>query len=283
MNECKIVQDLLPLYAEDLVSPETKKFVDDHCDGCEECGRQKERMCANLNQEETPVDYKHNMRRGILGIVGKTLLAGVFAMGLCFYGLWEWGFLNKQVYTAPNGDYRFEVLDCDAGLFRGGACITTPEGRDITLYGNQQYVDFQVWYHPDSKGYFACINYEDHQDTWLCLSQYDEELDVEINRCFPEDEITGRDFFSILRASEKGQRYLTEDAIITFDRWSEAGQFRGRFLYFNYEIPGGWFGEIIYDVEAGEVTDITCKFMMPRGYHTVIIGHENEVLPEKLP
>ena len=35
MNECKIVEDLLPLYAEDLISPESKEFVEEHCAGCE--------------------------------------------------------------------------------------------------------------------------------------------------------------------------------------------------------------------------------------------------------
>lgn len=257
MNECKIVQDLLPLYAEDLISEETKSFVDSHCEGCGECRGQRDRMCASLNEEETTVDYKKNMRKGVIGIVAKTLLACFLAVGAYLYILWEWGIIDKQVYEDPNGNYRFEVQDCDAGLFEGGACIVTHEGRDVTLFGDHSYQDFQVWYHPDGKGYFACITYDDHQDTWLCLSQYDEELGMETNRYFPEGEIAERDFYAILRASEEGQKYLTEDAVITFDRWSEAGQFRGRYAYFNYEIPGGWCGEIIYDVAEQKVNDIT--------------------------
>lgn len=272
MNECRIVQDLLPLYADDLVSPETREFVDVHCAHCEECASQRERMCAELNQEEPSADYKRNMRRSILKIAGETLLVSILAVGAYLYGLWEWGFLDKQVYEAPNGDYRFQVLDCDAGFFEGGACVTTPEGKDINLYGDQSYRNFQVWYHPDSKGYFACITYDDHQDTWLCLSEYDEELGMETNRYYPSGEITERDFFSILRASEEGEKYLTEDAVITFDRWSEAGEFRGRYVYFNYEIPGGWFGEIVYDVVEQEIKDITWKFTFPAGSHGVVVN-----------
>ena len=280
MNECKIVQDLMPLYAEDLVSPETKEFVDGHCVGCGECRGQRDRMCSSLNQEETTVDYKKNMRRDILKIITTCLLVCVLTAGLSLYGLWEFGLLNKKVYTAPNGDYSFRVLDCDAGLFRGGVCITTPEGKDIALYGDRSYKNFEVWYHPDGKGYFACITYDDHQDTWLCLAQYDEELEMEINRYFPEGEITDRDFLSILRISEEGQKYLTEDAIITFDRWSEAGQFRGRYLYFNYEIPGGWYGEIVFDVEEQKVTDITWMFALPPGHFSAVITNE-ENIPSK--
>lgn len=277
MNECKIVQDLLPLYAEDLVSPETKAYVDTHCKACLECANQRQRMCADLNQEQTSVDYKKNMRRGVFGIVVKTLLACLLAIGGYLYVLWEWGILDKQVYEDPNGNYRFEVTDEDAGLFEGGAIIVTAEGRDVMLHGNRSYQDFQVWYHPEGKGYFACITYDDHQDTWLCLPQYDEELGMETNFYFPDGEITERDFYAILRESELGQKYLTEDAVITFDRWSEAGQFRGRLLYFNYEIPGGWFGEIVYSVADHEVKDITWKYTLPPGHFTGAIVYDDEI------
>lgn len=281
MNECKIVQDLLPLYAEDLVSEETKAFVDDHCECCGECRGQRDRMCVDLNQEETNVDYKKNMRRGVIGIVAKTLLACFLAVGAYLYILWEWGIIDKQVYEDANGNYRFEVTDEDAGFFEGGAVIVTAEGRSVMLLGDRSYQDFQIWYHPEGKGYFACITYDDHQDTWLCLSHYDEELGMETNCYFPEGEIAERDFYAILRASEQGQKYLTEDAIITFDRWSEAGQFRGRYAYFNYEIPGGWCGEIIYDVVEQKVNDITWQYSrrLPGTFFGSIVV-ENEDSPK---
>lgn len=86
MNECKIVQDLLPLYAEDLVSPETKAYVDTHCKACLECANQRQRMCADLNQEQTSVDYKKNMRWSIFGIVVKTLLVCFLRLAdICTY------------------------------------------------------------------------------------------------------------------------------------------------------------------------------------------------------
>ena len=36
-RKCAITQDLLPLYEEELLQPETKKFVDEHLQNCDEC------------------------------------------------------------------------------------------------------------------------------------------------------------------------------------------------------------------------------------------------------
>ncbi len=36
-TECSIVRDLLPLYIEDLVNPETAKYIDNHLAECPEC------------------------------------------------------------------------------------------------------------------------------------------------------------------------------------------------------------------------------------------------------
>lgn len=263
MNECKLVEDLLPLYAEDLVSPETKEFVDTHCAGCANCEKLRARTRQDLDVPQINADYKKDLQKSVWRIIGKTLIASAVAICVCVYFLWEFGFLDKKEYMAPNGEFRFEVVNCDAGFFTGGACIVTPEGQDINLYGSQSYRDFQVWYHPDSKGYFACITFEDRVDTWLCLEEYDEELGMEVNRIYISGETGDRDFLNILRESELGQKYLTEDAVITFDRWSEAGQFRGRYIYFNYEIPGGGFGEIMYDVAEHEVKNVTWKIIRP--------------------
>lgn len=41
-NECSIIRDLLPLYAEDMVSAETAAFVEEHIKTCEACRREYE-------------------------------------------------------------------------------------------------------------------------------------------------------------------------------------------------------------------------------------------------
>lgn len=42
-NECNIIRDLLPLYAENMVSFDTAAFVEEHLKGCEACRREYER------------------------------------------------------------------------------------------------------------------------------------------------------------------------------------------------------------------------------------------------
>lgn len=39
---CNVIRDLLPLYAEDMVSPESKALVEDHLQGCESCTKELE-------------------------------------------------------------------------------------------------------------------------------------------------------------------------------------------------------------------------------------------------
>ncbi|MBQ8830752.1 MAG: zf-HC2 domain-containing protein [Oscillospiraceae bacterium] len=42
MNECNIIRDVLPLYAESMVSEDTKAFVEGHLKGCDECRKELE-------------------------------------------------------------------------------------------------------------------------------------------------------------------------------------------------------------------------------------------------
>lgn len=41
-NECNIIRDILPLYAENMVSPDTADFVEEHLKGCEACRKEYE-------------------------------------------------------------------------------------------------------------------------------------------------------------------------------------------------------------------------------------------------
>ena len=50
MKECAIVKDLLPLYIEDMVSEETKLFINEHLKECEDC-----RTELDILKSEEPV------------------------------------------------------------------------------------------------------------------------------------------------------------------------------------------------------------------------------------
>lgn len=48
-NDCSIVQDLLPLYAENMVKPETREFVEEHLAGCESCRNELDALRAGTD------------------------------------------------------------------------------------------------------------------------------------------------------------------------------------------------------------------------------------------
>lgn len=48
-NDCSIVQDLLPLYAENMVKPETREFVEEHLAGCESCRNELDALRAETD------------------------------------------------------------------------------------------------------------------------------------------------------------------------------------------------------------------------------------------
>ena len=52
---CDIIRDLLPLYAEDMVSQASQKLVDNHLCGCDECSRQ---LGILKKAAEIPIDVE---------------------------------------------------------------------------------------------------------------------------------------------------------------------------------------------------------------------------------
>ncbi len=64
-NECSIVKDLLPLYAEDLTSAETADFVKTHLAGCESCREEyvKIKESPQAAAEETAAPLKAVKRK----------------------------------------------------------------------------------------------------------------------------------------------------------------------------------------------------------------------------
>lgn len=53
MKECKVVQDLLPNYIENLTNEETNKFIEEHLKKCEQCKKIHNNMKKDLNVENT--------------------------------------------------------------------------------------------------------------------------------------------------------------------------------------------------------------------------------------
>lgn len=64
-NDCNLVNDLLPNYIENLLTTETKEYVENHINSCSQCKRKLEIMredkikIENRNKREQKVDFEH--------------------------------------------------------------------------------------------------------------------------------------------------------------------------------------------------------------------------------
>lgn len=85
-QECSIVRDLLPLYVEDMVSPETAEFVRGHLAACETCQAEVQRLrqppdVTPPTQEERPeAPLRLLQRKLLLKRIQTALLAGAFVL-----------------------------------------------------------------------------------------------------------------------------------------------------------------------------------------------------------
>lgn len=130
MNECKIVQDLLPLYAEDLISQETKEFVDDHCESCIACSKMKQRGLVELPEtEKAPKEYKKALRKNQINLICKATLLFVLVVAIMYAGCtkldsyvkWKEGKAPVEaVFDAPVGNGKVTLVDWEASGWRIG-------------------------------------------------------------------------------------------------------------------------------------------------------------------
>ena len=60
-NECNIVRDLLPLYIENMASPESAQFVEAHLSKCPECNKLYFSMTATDEENITDEDAQRKI------------------------------------------------------------------------------------------------------------------------------------------------------------------------------------------------------------------------------
>lgn len=59
-NRCDIVKDLSSQYIEDIVSSNTKNFIENHIENCNDCKTYYENMKLNILEEENLEHQKQN-------------------------------------------------------------------------------------------------------------------------------------------------------------------------------------------------------------------------------
>lgn len=80
-KDCAIVQDLLPLYEEELLQEETKEFVEEHLRSCQECRRIAEQSQIPLPAQ---VEQGASDKKMIRNIALRLTTIQIFFVGLAF-------------------------------------------------------------------------------------------------------------------------------------------------------------------------------------------------------
>lgn len=81
-KECPIIQDLLPLYEEDLLQLETKQFVEEHLKSCQQC-----RQTVEQSQISLPVEVEQHgggSKKMIRKITLKLTTIQIFFVAIAF-------------------------------------------------------------------------------------------------------------------------------------------------------------------------------------------------------
>lgn len=98
--ECDIVKDLMPLYIDDLLSENSKKFVEDHINSCESCKNYYDKLSSEIKipvskearfSDLRPIEYlKSNLSKKIIKkVLGTTLVIGLLVGAFLFAQLYK--------------------------------------------------------------------------------------------------------------------------------------------------------------------------------------------------
>lgn len=166
MNECKLVEDLIPLYAEDLTSEETAQFVKNHVSQCENCRKLLENCgISQPTPEENAKAYKKALRKNRINLICRSITAFTVVMVVLYFGATKFDaylrWLNgktpvEQVVKAPVGKGEVTLVDWEASGWEIGGVenmgtilwMETMEVVDTevgTLYGMNHSGDTRPW------------------------------------------------------------------------------------------------------------------------------------------
>lgn len=274
MNRCKIVEDLLPLYIEELTGDETGEFVREHLGECEVCAAIHCRMTAPVREQTENADLKKLLRKNILEWTGRILLALVLAIGLPVYFCWEIGaFGERTVLRSDVSGREFVVVDnSDAGLFnRGGAYIITPDGKGRNLKGDKQFEELEIDWAPNGEYYFAWWKFDGDDESYFWGDESVMAPNEEGNASYSYEDRKWPQEWNFL---ERMTEYMLSTPELQgrelgriefeFDMWSEDSQR----LYFNFSTEENYRGRIRFDCVTKEFT-VTEAYLV--GYREIRI------------
>lgn len=252
MNECNIVRDLLPLYAEELTSPDSGEFIEKHLSACAHCRDTWRRCREELPKMEVEESMVENYKKPLKQSVRKVILSSIGAVliGLCLFGylMWEFGYLGEErIIQSPDGGslFRIKYYNEDGFFVQGGAHVVLPDGTGRYLRGDDTFVDLHVWWAPNGEAFFAWWEFTDHDEAYIV-----DYRDIEAAGGWT-DYKASRDMYSenLFADLEKiCTNAELEASDIEFVEWSEDS----RYLYFRYQTEEG-SGLLGYDLETKTV------------------------------
>lgn len=114
--KCTIIQDLLPLYADNVVSEDTKQMVDEHLNHCDVCRQEYEMLKMTLYVPiETNTSLLKRFNSSWLRKKMIIVLSSVVATTLILFGLFT--FVLYYEKTIPYSPELFEVEEIEDQLF----------------------------------------------------------------------------------------------------------------------------------------------------------------------
>lgn len=91
MNNCDMIKDLLPLYADDVCSEESRKAVEEHINACSDCKSELEKLRKNVpvspqKDGEVLKRIKRRLRieKLVVGLISVLAICGIMLYGLVF-------------------------------------------------------------------------------------------------------------------------------------------------------------------------------------------------------
>lgn len=168
-NECEIVRDLLPLYAENMVCGETAEFVRDHLEGCASCRAELEQIGSGQSDEKEKNDeIPAENDTAPLARIGKTVFKRkmyavlMTALILSAFLVSVFGYLSSPEYlpyspdTVSVGETADGALAVSFGENVTGYRIyeeASPDGEDVSVYRIEAWTTIldRVFLIPDGK------------------------------------------------------------------------------------------------------------------------------------
>ena len=260
MIPCNVIHDLLPLYAENLVSDESRQLIEEHLAICEDCRTMLRRMQTDVttatppDNEEFQTVLRFHKKKNNRKTLFLTLSAIVLGLALCLGYLWYRGVFHiAERQTSPNGATTTTVYNCDFaryGRFPISGGFTLIDKGYFNGSTTYQYARFQgLWW--SVNGNYQVVSMYTDDGLWLSLTDYTRNiganLDAHIDTALYND-----DFFrEVIYNEATGQREIE----FQFVQWSLKDE-PNMLIYFTYTDSQNQFheGYFWYNYETGNVS-----------------------------